>query len=325
MVSIIIPCYNAVRWIRETLESVRSQVEDKETIVIDDGSTDDTAAIVAREFPGVKLIRTSNRGASHARNTGTNAASGEYIQYLDADDLLAPGKITKQLSVLQETAADVVYGDWQRLVPRTDGNFMLGERIARQMRAEPELELFGDFWCPPAAYLFRRWLVDTVGGWNERLPIIQDARFALDCALRGGKFVYCPGIAAYYRDHVKGSLSTRDPVAFVRDVHLNALEVETWWKQHGGLTPDRERVLINVLSYVARASYDADRPTFEAACAYLESLRPCFVPDRPRRLAVVSRLVGYRRAEALASAFRRNKIRVKRRWRGPQSPRAVRP
>ena len=306
-VSVIIPCYNASRWIRETLESVYSgQCAGIEVIAVDDGSTDGTAAIVENEFPQARLIRTPNRGASQARNTGTEAATGDYIQYLDADDLLFPGKIAAQMRALDESGADVAYGDWQRLVPYGDG-FEPGEKIQREMRRLPELELFLDFWCPPAAYLFRKGIVDRVSVWNERLPIIQDARFALDCALHGGEFVYCPGVWAYYREHVGASLSRRDPVAFVRDIYVNAREVAAWWGEHGGLTRDRKEAVIKALSYVARASYESDRSTFTAAYADLEELRPGFVPSSPRQLAVASRLVGYRRAEALASTYRRVK------------------
>src|SRR5207248_2091455 len=155
--SVIIPCFNASRWIRETLDSVcAGQSMELEIIVVDDGSTDDTAAIVEQEFAQARLIRTPNRGASHARNTGTHAATGDYIQYLDADDLLAPGKIAVQLRALDKSGAEVAYGDWQRLIPGWDVEFIPGPIVARQMRRAPELELFLDFWCPPAAYLLRR-------------------------------------------------------------------------------------------------------------------------------------------------------------------------
>src|SRR5579859_6937798 len=103
MISVVIPSYNAARWIRETLASAIDQTDDFEIIIVDDGSTDGTSEIVEREFPWVRLIRTPNRGASYARNTGTEAASGDFIQYLDADDLLAVGKIAKQIAALEAT------------------------------------------------------------------------------------------------------------------------------------------------------------------------------------------------------------------------------
>lgn len=307
LVSVIIPCWNAKAWIRDTLESVASQgYESLDVIVIDDGSTDGTGEIINKEFGFVHLETTSNQGASRARNLGTRLASGKYIQYLDSDDLLARGKINAQVAALEQSDADVAYGDWQRLVPVHSG-FVEGETIARRMERRPELELFGDFWCPPAVYLFRRRIVDAVEGWNERLPIIQDARFALDCALHGGEFVYCPGIMAQYRVHKRGSLSSHDSLAFNRDVYRNALEVEGCWRENGGLTEDRMQSLTECLGYVARSSYERDPDLFSSAFADLERLSPGFVPSHPLRLALTSRLFGYRRAEQIASQFRRAK------------------
>jgi len=304
LVSIVVPSFNASRWVRDTIESAKTQRYDLEIIVVDDGSTDDTAAIVESNFPAARLIRTPNLGASHARNTGTQAATGEFIQYLDADDLLAEGKIRAQIEALEKSGADVAYGDWQKLVPAGDG-FMPGEVIARTMREEPALGLFGAFWCPPAAYLFRRSIVERVGAWNEDLPVIQDARFALDCALHGGRFVYCKGLMAYYRVHEGGSLSRRDSKSFHRDVYRNAQEVESWWREHGGVNERRQRALVSCFGYVARASYEQDPVMFETAVADLERLDPNYAPDRPLHLKMVSKLIGYRRAEGAAARYRR--------------------
>jgi glycosyltransferase involved in cell wall biosynthesis len=312
MISVIIPAYNSVRWIAATLESVRAQKRDDlevdvELIVVDDGSADGTADLVEREFPEVHLVRTPNRGASQARNLGTKLARGEFIQYLDADDLLAEGKIGTQVGALELTGSDVAYGDWQRLVPLST-DFVPGEVVARAIEGDPEIALFGDFWCPPAAYLFRRGIVEKVGGWNENLPVIQDARFALDCALHGGRFVHTPGIVAYYRAHESGSLSRRHPVAFVRDVYRNAQQIEAWWREHGGIGEPRRHALTQCLGYVARSAFEADAETFDRAVADLERLGlGTYTPAGPRHLRVTSQLIGYRRAEQVASWFRKSK------------------
>jgi glycosyltransferase involved in cell wall biosynthesis len=271
---------------------------------VDDGSTDRSASIVERDFPSVRLVRSHHSGVSAARNLGTRLAVGLFLQYLDADDLLAPGKIERQLRALEESEADVAYGDWQKLVRTKDGTYTDGEVIARKLN-NPEIDLVTDFWCPPAAYLFRRSIVERIRGWNESLPVIQDARFALDCALHGAKFVYCPGIMARYRVHASGSVSTRDPQAFVRDCLHNALDVEGWWGGHGGVSVERRNALASVYGYVARASFERDRPTFEAAYAALERVAPGYVPDHPRHLALASRAIGYRRAEQMALWYRR--------------------
>lgn len=306
LVSIVIPYFNAGRWLPATLHStIEQEVKGLEIILIDDGSPDDGAARAVMNYPTIRLVRTENQGPSRARNVGTALARGTYLQYLDADDLLAPRKIASQLAALEESGADVAYGAWQRLRAQSDGSFAAESCVDRRLSDSPELDLFTDFWCPPAAYLFRRDLVDRVGGWNECLPIIQDARFALDCALHGGRFIHCPGLMASYRVHIAGSVSSRDTVGFVRDCFHNAREVEQWWMTYGGISDERREALIKVYGYVARASFVKDRATFDAAYVALQRLQPNYVPRHPRHLALTSRLVGYRRAEFLALGYRR--------------------
>lgn len=310
-VSIIIPCYNAAPWIGETLRSALAQeLGDLEVIVVDDGSTDGSADIVAREFPAVHLVRTPNGGPSKARNLGTALASGDFIQYLDADDLLAPGKLTVQLAALHETGADVAYGDWQRLSCDGDGVYRQAELAARRIEGSAEIALFTDFWCPPAAYLYRRTIIERIGGWNEGLPVIQDARFALDAALRGGNFVYTPRLMAWYRQHRKGSVSSRNQTTFIRDVYTNAVEVEAWWQANGGITQLRRKTLVHVYAHAAQFSFAYDQPTFDLACTAIERHDRRFISRRSPLMMVMSALFGYRRAEALALKTRQMRRQV---------------
>jgi len=307
IISVVIPCYNARATINQALQSVTAQAFDGcEVIVIDDGSTDGCGEAVESTFPQVKVVRTPNQGPSRARNLGTQLARGEFVQYLDADDILAAGKLRLQLEALDCSHADVAYGDWQKFGDHK-GEGLAGEVVSRKIEGSAEIALFTEFWCPPAAYLFRRSIVNSIGGWNEGLPIIQDARFALDCALHGGSFVYTPGIMAYYRVHSSGSVSTRDPVSFVRDCARNAAEVEQWWVDHGGVTESRRKALLKVYSYTARASFERDRSTFQKSYSALKRLKPGYTPEHPRHLALASRLMGYPRAEALAVVLRRIK------------------
>lgn len=305
LVSVVIPCRNAEPWLRDTLRSVLLQeMPDLETIVVDDGSEDGSPALVEREFPAVHLVRSARLGPSGARNVGTRLSTGQFIQYLDADDLLAPRKLERQINALHASGAEVAYGDWRELRQDADGGSVPGRAIRRRITGDPEIALFTDFWCPPAAYLFRRTIVEHVGAWNEDLPIIQDARFVLDCALHGARFVYCPGEAAYYRVHAGGSVSTRDPCAFTRDCFHNALQVEQRWTNKGQLTAPRQEALVRVYGQVARTSYGAMPEVFEAAYAAMERLQPGYRPSRPWRIAVASRVLGYRRAEAVAWRYR---------------------
>lgn len=315
LVSVIIPMFNAERWIVETLASVEAQTYPRELIeiiVVDDGSADASAEIVARQFPHVNLLRTPNGGASRARNAGTAVARGVFLQYLDADDLLVRDKLLRQVQALENTGADAAYGDWQGLILQSDGTFKHGDVMQRKMEEDPEIALLVDFWCPPAAYVFHRELVKRVGGWNEHLPVIQDARFALDCALHGATFTYCRGTMAYYRIHSHHSLSRRDPAAFIADCLRSAQEVEEWFQEHGGITVKRRAALIKVFEQVARATYENNPDMFEVAFEALERLSPGgYVPSHPKHLALASKIIGYRSAEALSATYRKSKALLK--------------
>jgi glycosyltransferase involved in cell wall biosynthesis len=117
MVSVIIPCYNGAGFIGDTLESVRRQIfPDWECIVVDDGSTDDTAGVVRRNIAGddrFRYVYQENGGLSAARNTGLERARGEFLQFLDADDVLLPGKLAEQLELMSRAGATVSYTDYR--------------------------------------------------------------------------------------------------------------------------------------------------------------------------------------------------------------------
>lgn len=116
-ISAIIPCYNNGAYIGQAIESVLTQGDYPiEVIVVDDGSTDDSAEVAAR-FEGVTVLRQPNRGASSARNRGIAAATGDVVAFLDADDYWAPGKLTCQLEVMSSAGStDVVYGSIEEFV-----------------------------------------------------------------------------------------------------------------------------------------------------------------------------------------------------------------
>ena len=127
LVSIVVPCYNAKRFLAATLESAFTQTyPNTEVIVIDDGSTDGAAELIRSYGDRVRAEFGPNRGASAARNRGTALARGEFIQYLDADDVLTPGAIAHRIAALRQSGADVAYSDWERLVEIEPGVFDVG-------------------------------------------------------------------------------------------------------------------------------------------------------------------------------------------------------
>lgn len=122
-VSVITPCYNSAAYIARTIASVQAQsISDWEMIIVDDGSTDDSAAIVEKirqEDSRVKLLRKENGGSASARNLGLQYVHGDYIQFLDADDVLSFDKFEKQIDFMQMHQLDVSYTDYK--VQNADG------------------------------------------------------------------------------------------------------------------------------------------------------------------------------------------------------------
>lgn len=311
LVSVVIPCRNAAAWLPETLASVADQAGiEKELIVVDDGSVDDSAAIAERF--GAIVVRCPPSGVSPARNTGTARTTGRYLQYLDADDVLTPGTLTARLDLLEQTGDDVALTAWTRWERQADGEFVAGETVNRRLSSRPDVDLLTDAWWPPGAILYRRSIVDRIGSWRADLPVIQDARFLLDAALCGASFVYVDAVGLRYRVHGDESLSRRDPRAFVDDCYRSAAQLHDRWTSEGALDDARRGGLIEVFGYVARAVFATDRGRFEEVFARLRSLDPHYRPHRPASLRALSGVMGYRRAERVALWWRQARARARR-------------
>lgn len=301
LVSVIIPCYNASAFLAETVASVFAQEYDNvQLVLIDDGSIDDTPAIIAAlaERHGKRIVAFCgvNGGAATARNRGLQLANGEFVQFLDADDLLCPGTIGRRLQALQQSGADVAYTDWQKLEETDPGVFVAGEVVARQLAdidPDPAIALFTSFWCPPAALLYRRSIVDRIGGWKQHLAPIEDARFMLDAVLCGGRYCYVPGVGARYRSYHAPSHSRRSPLKFMQAVLMNAGEVEAYWQLHGQCGARQQQALASVYDYAARMLFVLDPPAFEQALAGLYRARPGFDWCLPKVAGMARRYIGH--------------------------------
>jgi len=183
LVSILIPAYNAEEWIADTLKSAIGQTwERKEVIVVDDGSTDHTLAI-ARQFASerVSIVSQNNQGAAAARNRAFSVSQGDYIQWLDADDLLAPDKIARQMEAVDQCRSK------RTLLSSAWGQFMYRPHKAK---FEPT-----PLWCDlsPLEWLLRKmgqgvfmqtatWLVsreltEAAGPWNTQLLGDDDGEY----------------------------------------------------------------------------------------------------------------------------------------------------
>ena len=214
LVSIIVPCFNAERWLAAALESALAQTwPAKEIIVIDDGSRDGSLA-VAHSFSsrGVRVLHQPNAGASMARNAGLRAARGDLIQFLDADDLLAPDKIEGQVGLLaQRTDLELVAGAWSRFASDPQEAVFVPQTNWRELTGVEFLQLHYEQGCMmhPAAWLATRALLARIGPWNESLSLNDDGEYFARAMLAAGRVGFCADARSYYRSGLAGSLSGR--------------------------------------------------------------------------------------------------------------------
>jgi glycosyltransferase involved in cell wall biosynthesis len=214
LVSIIVPCYNAGPWLAQALESCLAQTwTAREIIVVNDGSRDDSLA-VARSFEtrGVVTVDQPNRGASAARNAGLGLAKGDFIQYLDADDVLAPEKIARQMSILEARPdASLVSGEWARFAYNSADAEFIPHANWKDITATEFLQLYFEagMMMHPAAWLSRRSLLDESGPWNETLSLNDDGEYFARVLVRASRIAFCPGARSYYRSNLDASLSGR--------------------------------------------------------------------------------------------------------------------
>ncbi|PYS84887.1 MAG: hypothetical protein DMF67_03160 [Acidobacteria bacterium] len=216
LVSVVVPTYNYGRFISQTLESLRAQTYPNwECVVVDDGSTDDTAEVVSRyagEDNRIKYLWQRNQRQGAAKNNGIRNSGGEYLQFLDADDLIEPRKLERQVEFLERhPGVDIVYGS---------------VRFFQTGNADERLySMWGDDrpWMPDISGegkevllaltranimavnspLVRRSVVDVVGLFDERLPPAEDWDYWIRCAAAGARFRYeeIEGTLALVRSH----------------------------------------------------------------------------------------------------------------------------
>ena len=214
LVSILIPAYNAERWIGDTIQSALAQTwPRKEIIIVDDGSRDQTLAVAQQFASGNVLVVTQrNQGASAARNKAFEICQGDYIQWLDADDLLSRDKIANQMA-----AADSCQ-DKRTLLSSAWAYFMYRPSRARFVPTS--------LWCDlsPVEWLLRKmgqnlhmqtatWLVSreltyAAGPWDPRLSLDDDGEYFCRVVLSSNAIRFVPDAKVFYRERDIDRLSS---------------------------------------------------------------------------------------------------------------------
>lgn len=212
LISTIIPVYNRPAQLREAVNSVIEQeYRPIEVVIVDDGSTDDSTLTTARQLEVenngvVRVLTQRNAGAGPARESGRMAATGEFIQYLDSDDILLPGKFAAQVAALRaEPEADVCYGKTR--FRHADGRLAEG---AWKGSGVARTAMFPSFlterWWDTPNPLYRATICDRVGPWTD-LRLEEDWEYDCRVAAVGGRLVWCDAFVCEVRDHVGARLS----------------------------------------------------------------------------------------------------------------------
>lgn len=293
LVSVLIPSFNAGSCLGETIGSVFEQTwPRKEVIIVDDGSTDDSLRIArGYESKYVKVIAQENRGGPAARNRALEHAQGDYLQWLDADDILHPDKIRLQIDAARrasEPTRTVFTGPfgrfffrpckaafepnalWQDLSPVEWMSYKFREQV----------------WMNPAVWLLSRELVDQAGPWDETLVRDQDGEYICRVISRAQCVKYVAGSTSFYRRGGPTQVSARK----TREACQSTL-------RSAGLCID----------YLLRVE-DTAR-TREACARHLQSVAALFYPDHPD---LVQRTIDM--AKRLGTRIEPPRVRAKYRW-----------
>ncbi len=220
LVSVVIPAYNHERWICETLTSVLNQsLHDLEVIVIDDGSTDKTAALVAAcDDSRVCLIVQKNRGTSAAINRGLEISRGKYIAILNSDDLFCADRLAHFTACLESHPEYMMAFSRVQLIDQ-EGQVLVEEELECQWLRQAELDyhnggdlllslLRDNFLCTSSNFFFRRRLLTEIGAFRD-LRYVNDLDFLLRTLVKF-KAYYCDRELLAYRQHAGNTLKERD-------------------------------------------------------------------------------------------------------------------
>ena len=313
LVSVCVPCHNAGPWLAATLEALLAQTwRELEIIVVDDGSDDGSGALLdGYRERGVTVVHQTAGGAARARNTALALARGTVVKFFDADDLLSPDLIERQLVALGGREDGVASCGWGRF-RRADGSDL-------QRNPEPVwCSLPSDDWLvqawrwarpmmQPGLFLMPRALLERCGGWDERLSLIDDFEFysRVLCAAREVRFT--PEAVVAYRSALPGSLSSRKDRRAMESAQLS-LRLGTGHLLARRTDATARRSCANMLQNFVHEAW-ADPGCRDLAAALEPEIARLGGSDLPLpggpRLQRLGRLIGWRRAVGLQASLRR--------------------
>jgi glycosyltransferase involved in cell wall biosynthesis len=319
LVSILITAYNAEETIAYTLESAVAQTwRRKEIIVVDDGSTDRTAEVV-RQFKEVTLVSTENHGLSGAQNNAFPLSQGDYIQYLDADDLLVPDKIERQLAALREFDSKRVLlsSPWAPFYYRIRHAHFVRNSLCQDLPPVEWLlrKMEQNLHMQNATWLVSRELAEAAGPWDTRFHFDQDGEYFCRVLLASEGTRFVPGTGIYYRDSGGNSVSFIGNSDKKKDSLLLSIKLHI---QYLRSLEDSERVRKACLTYIHtwQRYFYPERPDLVQEAQQLAEtvggrLKP---PTLPWKYRWIQKLFGWTAAKRIRQRWNQYKSSVIRSW-----------
>jgi len=300
--------HNAELWIMECLESVYNQTYDNlEVIIVDDGSTDGSAKIACEIAKNnTKIISQSKKGASESRNRAFAESRGDYIQYLDADDLLSPNKISAQISLLlnyPNKMAVCPTAFWGNGISFNNPVFS-GEIL---IDTEDPIDFLIHLWgmgtnqigmVQTNSWLTPRHIIENCGPWNPKLVFDEDGEFFTRALLQSQGVCVARQALNYYRKHFHNITWQNDIAAWqsrekaLRSKECHLLEIS----QH----PLLRKVLARHYFSLYRSSWQFYPRGVRECLDKAIDLDPSFTPDINRFYDAIQNLLGYEAAEMIA-------------------------
>lgn len=309
LVSILIPCYNAEKWISGAIESALNQSwPNKQVIVLDDGSKDGSWTAIQKFGSKILAETGANRGGGFARNRLLSLATGDWLQYLDADDYLLPDKIAEQMRFISQSGdgdVDIVFSPaiWEYWSP------------AQVRRESPDIPKPHDPWILLASWqlpqtgasLWRKQALTDVGGWKIDQPCCQEHELYLRLLMAAKSFAYCPTRGAVYRQWSSETVCKKD----IPEVHRQRLKIEqrleNYLREKEMLTKERLLAVNQARFEIARGSWQYSPKLARQIMDGVMNSDPSFSPRgaaAPAHYRFVFHSLGFRTAETIATAIR---------------------
>jgi len=300
-ISVLIPCYNAEKYIGAAIESVLEQdYPNLELVVVDDGSTDGSASEIAKfKDPRIISITQENAGHCAAANAAYELSSGDLIKFFDADDVLMPDMLKIQAGRVENRVDAIAMGEWDRFYESPeDAEF---PHRSTYIDAAPNDWLIADWIAARpmtqcGMFLIPRPIIDQAGLWDVRLTLIDDFEFFTRVLLASKQVLFTPGAKLAYRSGITGSISGRKSREAIESQAL-ALELGVSYLLAVDESPDARLACANLLQMFEYEHFPYHSDLRRVIRARVERLGGSEIePVGPPGLHLLRRFLGWRTA-----------------------------